>query len=518
MKMVPSYILDPEGTPSSERKVFELLEKAAIPGTALHSLNIKPEKGDGEADFVLITRFGVLVLEIKGGRVAQAGGHWTSTDRHGCQHALKKSPFKQAKDAAYQIAADLQERSRIRFRFGHGVVLPDSGSLPSSTEFAAAQVANIDECRSAGKFADWLEALFDHWSNQLSGGDLASADVERLVAEMRPSFDAAVPIGRVAAETLREIRRFSEEQLETIDAAEGNARLLCTGGAGTGKTFLLVELVKREAARGRRVMVCAWSAPLRIWIEKSVAGGGWRTTPLIVGPEDLQNIESESVDVLLVDEGQDLLQMSTIAELDRVLKSGMEGGAWRWFMDEQNQAGYQACDADAIDLIRGCGPTVFNLKKNCRNTEEIVTFTQMLTAADIGRTQVSGHGLRPRTYFCTDGEATTVIRERIRDWLEDPHVSKSSITVLVDEESEVSALDSVLPAGIEVSSIRNFKGLEKDFVVVWIASEHDAIDGDVLRDLYTGITRARAGLALVVPQAMKAAVDRAAVENHGIIQ
>ena len=60
-----------------------------------------------------------------------------------------------------------------------------------------------------------------------------------------------------------------------------------------------------------------------------------------------------NADVIFVDEGQDLLQISTIAELDRILVHGFEKGSWRWFMDNQNQAGYQTIDPDAMDLIVG---------------------------------------------------------------------------------------------------------------------------------------------------------------------
>ena len=515
--MIPPFILD-SATPSSERKIFELLEKSSIKGDALHSLNIKPERGDGEADFVLVTRFGILVLEIKGGRLAQSGGHWSSTDRHGVQHRLKQSPLSQAKKAAYRISKDLQDRTGMRFRFGYGVVFPDSGPLPSSTEHAESQVATIESCRAPGKFDQWIQALCDHWSAQLDGRDLDFSDCGRITAELRPSFDAAVPIGRVAAESLREIKRFSEEQLETLDMAEGNPRLLCTGGAGTGKTFLLIELVKREASRGRQVVVCAWSARLRTMICEALAGAGWEKQPRIVGPDDLSQIDSDFADVILVDEGQDLLQMSTIAELDRIALGGLEEGSWRWFMDEQHQAGYHRIDSDANDLIRGCNPMTFKLGKNCRNTEEIVNFTQMLTAADIGRTQVSGRGLNPRTEFFDDGDSTTAIRGVLRNWLDDPQVTKSNIAVLTDDESSIENLDSVLPPGIKVSSIKDFKGLEQDFVIVRIEGHHDAIEGEVLRDLYTGITRARSGLVLLLPGTMREMVKNAALRNHEAMQ
>lgn len=514
MKMIPPFILDPD-TPSSERKVFRLLEKSSLKGHALHSLNIRPEDGDGEADFVLVTTFGVLVLEVKGGRIAQASGHWTTIDRHGSQHALGKSPFKQAKQAAYRIAKDLASRTGLRFRYGHGVVLPDCGSLPASTEYGTAQYATLESCRTPGKFDEWLRALCDYWSHQVRADDLAVEDMARLSTQLRPSFEAAVSIGRIAQEAGREIKRFSEEQLGMLDATEVNPRILCTGGAGTGKTFLLIELAKREAARERQVVVCSRSAGLRTWIHDSLAGMKWTREPLIAGPEQFRELDTDSADVLLVDEGQDLMQVTTITELDRVLIGGLEQGSWRWFMDDQHQAGYYPRDTDAADLLNGFGATRIRLTRNCRNTEEIVTFTQLVTGADVGRTLVSGRGMRPETKFVDAGESLAEIRNVLRHWLEDPHVTKPLIAVLTDVDSSVGDLAAHLPDGIEIYSIRSFKGLERDFVLVRIEQLHDSLDGEVLRDLYTGITRARSGLVLLLPKTMRGIIGDAVLKNHG---
>lgn len=517
MKMVPPYILDPK-TPSSEAKIFKLLEEATIAGVALHSLNIKPANGDGEADFVLVTTFGVLVLEVKGGRIAQTGGHWTTTDRYGRQEALKRSPFRQAKDAAYQIADDLRERTSSRFKYGHGVVLPDSGPIPSSCEYDDAQVASIEHCRTARKFTKWLFNLCDHWSSRLRGCDITADDIDRLVTALRPSFDAAVPIGRIAVESNREIKRFSEEQLETLDAAAGNPRLLCTGGAGTGKTFLLIELAKREAARGKRVVVCAWSAPLRNHIKGSISGIAWNYEPVIACPDSLGSLDPHCADTVLIDEGQDLLQVPTIIGLDRILSGGLEEGSWRWFMDDQNQAGYRPCDEDALELLMCGAPTTFRLSRNCRNTRSIVNFTQLLTGADIGRTQVSGQGIQSETFYSDGQAAVQVIKNKVREWLRDPNVGGSDIAILTNNLADIAGLGSLDPNGIRLSTIQDFKGLESDFAVVLITGTHDLIEGAIRRDIYTAITRARVGVALVLPKSMKTAVERAALQNHTKIE
>src|ERR1043165_8258127 len=51
---------------------------------------------DGEADFLICTQEGVLVIEIKGGGISfdAAADAWTSVDRSGRRHEIK-DPFRQ---------------------------------------------------------------------------------------------------------------------------------------------------------------------------------------------------------------------------------------------------------------------------------------------------------------------------------------------------------------------------------------------------------------------------------------
>ena len=58
---------------------------------------IGKRQADGEADFVMIhPDHGVLVVEVKGGRIRTSEGEWYSVDRHGAEHEIK-NPFEQAR-------------------------------------------------------------------------------------------------------------------------------------------------------------------------------------------------------------------------------------------------------------------------------------------------------------------------------------------------------------------------------------------------------------------------------------
>ena len=46
---------------------------------------------------------------------------------------------------------------------------------------------------------------------------------------------------------------------EEFFEAKSNDRIICSGGAGTGKSFLAVETGRREIENGRRVLLVAWN-------------------------------------------------------------------------------------------------------------------------------------------------------------------------------------------------------------------------------------------------------------------
>src|SRR3954447_25499056 len=113
MRMIPT---NPSSTTKSaaEKHLFPLLESAEIGRSArcFHSLNLSEHeyKKWGEADFVIVSAAGILILEVKGGRVSCTEGVWTFTDRHNVEHHSSEGPFGQARSAMYALKKLLEER------------------------------------------------------------------------------------------------------------------------------------------------------------------------------------------------------------------------------------------------------------------------------------------------------------------------------------------------------------------------------------------------------------------------
>ena len=82
-----------EKFPASEKKVHKALKEGIPMGWyAWHSMNLRDADNKfTEADFVIADPArGILILEVKGGRIRKEGGHWYQNE-----NILKDSPFNQ---------------------------------------------------------------------------------------------------------------------------------------------------------------------------------------------------------------------------------------------------------------------------------------------------------------------------------------------------------------------------------------------------------------------------------------
>src|SRR5699024_6837366 len=73
----------------------------------------------------------------------------------------------------------------------------------------------------------------------------------RCIAEaLRGDFDRPMLLSVAIEETERGLARLTREQFQCLDMFEDNNRVLVVGSAGTGKTVLAIEQVRRAFARG----------------------------------------------------------------------------------------------------------------------------------------------------------------------------------------------------------------------------------------------------------------------------
>lgn len=519
--MVPAE-LGSDSTTSSERRVFDVLAASGTRGTALHSLNLPTHeyKLTSELDFVLVLDALVLVVEVKGAQVSCNSGLWTYSDRSGHHRQDREGPFKQVTSGMYALRERLRERVGMVIEdvaFGFLVVTPDVDLALSSFEWDAETYCGRGQFTR--NFIKAVDQAASYWrSRQAAKLPIDKQLHDKLLQELRPSFDRS-PLLDARASTLDSaFVRLTDEQFTRLDLISEAPRVICNGGAGTGKTFLATEVARRYALTERSVLFTCRNEVLASFVRSLLAG----TSVTVCAVSELAG--DKQFDLVVIDEAQDLMTFDNLDRLESTITGGWSDGRWVMFMDQNRQAHlYGDFDVDALQLVQSFGPVPATLRTNCRNTREIAFQTRALTGADTG---VAAAGSGPQVTFAQviDRESETAALEAHLRLLREHEVSSGQVSIvslrgdwetsaarglrearkgrlrLLDKESAAGWPGDTLTWGSAV----DIKGLENRFVcVIDIDSLESELDIDLL---YVALSRPRAGLWLATTPAIGARV------------
>jgi hypothetical protein len=531
MVVIPSS-LSPSTKSNAERRLFRSFREIGLDGICFHSLRLSEHsyKAEGELDFVLLSAEGIFALEVKGGVVRRdTQGIWNFTDRFGIAHKRSEGPFDQARSGVYslleQIKTHFKEEKLAKMLFGYGVVFPDCTFNVATPEWPSEIVIDADSYYDDASLLRSLNRLIAYWRTKRPYAlQLEPREVERLAHYLRPRFDIAPTLANRANEIDREVAALTAEQYTQFDAIERNPRILCAGGAGTGKTFLALHIAHHHAEHNQTVLLVCRS-PILAGFLRSRAGDGIT----VMAAVDLA--QAPPHDVLIIDEGQDLLNLTTLVQLDYCVKGGLEKGTWRVFYDINNQSGiYAEFEAEALDLLGSCNPTWLTLNRNCRNTLNIVSQTRLLTSADLGK-PAAGDGPKVNYVYAKHKAETTAELERGIYKLLNDDVALSDITILspyplsksaasdlsyklLNRLTEVTAANAADFPGqrLTFATAADFKGFENKFLFL-VDLEATHFQSDNLSLLYVAMTRARVGLTMILNKELESLIGQTMLRN-----
>ena len=523
MRMIPASPHD-TGSPA-EKRIFERLRTAFDDRyAAYHSLRPTrhPHKRFPEIDFVICGPEGLYAIEVKGGRIACRDGVWHYQDRYGRTVPSHEGPFRQAEAGLHGLMEDLRANLPAdvldRFTIGYGVVFPDCEWSGVGAEWDPAMLADKRRSRD---LEGWLHGLFEYWRTR--GGQQARPDdgaLERLQAYLRPQVDAPssgdeIRLFDQVEDVRRRTARLTDDQMRMADVADANPRVLCAGGAGTGKTFVAERLARRWAEAGLQVALVCRSPWLRHCLASRLSMPGL-TVSLIDGVRlDCRRAGLERFDALIVDEGQDLFEIRCIETLGDVLVGGLEMGRWCWFHDLNNQSLTARFDPCAKEYLESLEPVRMPLRINCRNTQVILEWIQDTLDADLG---VQGAGAGPDVRWQTVPDRRQSAERAAREICELVDVgglAPGSVTILSpcdlaessvalmspDAVCRVRKLDEYsmreMPGDkVGFARIEDFKGLENEAIVVVDLPAPAAADRKSAEH-YVAMSRARSVLSLI---------------------
>lgn len=545
---IPPYMGE-EIKSNAEKKMYDVLQGLELEDAyVLHSLGLPKHQSKiyGEIDFVVICKRGVACLEIKGGRVECREGKWYFTDRYGVEHEKAEGPFAQVTGNMFSLLTQMKNRfpdnPHVKnLLVGCGVVFPDIEFKSTSQEI----ISEIIYDSRTSDITGYINQVFDYWAGRQhrEPAKLSPNDVKEIVNYLRGNF-TFIPTLRTRLDSVeKRLVRLTKEQAQIMNALGLNSHLMIEGGAGTGKTLLALDFAKKRAMQGDKVLYLTFNKNLANNINAQIGQmDNLRVTNIhaLFGeyvaidvermkqnpseyfsnelPEQflnyISNLSDDAVqelkyDLLVMDEGQDILRPVYLYSLDTLLQNGLEKGDWAIFYDEKQNI-YNPEYEDGMEILSSYFCTKFKLFVNCRNTVQIGTYSSETSGVEIKEfLQENGEEVQKIAY--TDKmDFKRQIKDIIKK-LRSENIELSEVAFLAPKKYENSMLCEM---GIEVNelgekydfksnlpqfaTIQGFKGLDAKIVVlVDIENIHPK---NFSKFIYIAGTRARTLLYVVASE------------------
>ena len=388
---------------NAEKKMFNILKNLEMENTyVLHSLGLPKHqtKVYGEIDFVVVCDRGVACLEIKGGRVECRDGRWYFKDRYGVERRKREGPFAQVIGNMFSLRKILIQKfpknQHIRNMLAAcGVVFPDIIFQSVSEEIIPEMVFD----KKIKDITAYINGIFDYWRgrqhNELS--KLMSSDIQDIVSYLRGNFVFVPALNDRLSSVEERLVRLTFEQVKIMDALSLNDHLLIEGSAGTGKTMLAVNFSRAQVEKGNRVLYLAFNKNLTHNVQRQLGNvenlkvinihalfGEYvevDVNTLNADPQkyfsehlpaafvnyaislDKHELEKIQYDLLVMDEGQDILAPNYLRALECLLSGGFEKGHWAVFYDEKQNI-YNPKYQEGFKILQSFVSTRFKLFVN----------------------------------------------------------------------------------------------------------------------------------------------------------
>lgn len=223
-------------------------------------------------------------------------------------------------------------------------------------------------------------------------------------------------------------------------------------------------------------------------------------------PEELDDLK---YDLLVMDEGQDIIKPVYLYSLDVLLKNGLEKGKWAIFYDEKQNI-YNPEYADGMDIIESYSCTRFKLFVNCRNTVQIGTYSSKMSGVEINEfLHENGEEVQKIAY--TDladfkQQIKNIVKELRSEKIDPADVvflapKKYSNSILHEIGFEVNELGNQFDISSSLprySTIQGFKGLDAKIAI--LVDVDNISDKNFAKFMYIAGTRARTLLYVVASE------------------
>lgn len=547
--LVPKISID-EIENKPERDVARMLvDQLPSQVTIFHSYPwLRPDRHDrtgkvtlkeGEADFLILwPELGFLVLEVKGGEIHYAPDNrgWYRALPSGGERSIK-DPFAQANKNMHVVASVISDRvyggARLNFAYGYAAIFPDcifTGPTPPG-----AQAVNTWSADDLNKIGKQIARALRQFSHAEPPRPIPKEELDRVKNAILPIFIIERSLGRMVEQQEEQLFRLTEAQSELLDFLGDNDQVLIEGVAGSGKTILAKVQAVRFAERGLKTLMLCYNKTLSGWINESLpdeyrqsidvfhfhslcsdlcrrAGIDfsppndpalqekfWRNDAAALLWDAIE-VLPDRYDAIIVDEGQDF-NGDWWEPIELLNMSGDKGFFYIFYDPVQN---LYNLDGAAIPALG----QPFKLSKNCRNTLAIIDTCSNIINRDIEAKDGAPKGIATEFVKLLRGKEThDQLKRWLHEWLGRAGLKTSQIAILSPYSQMKSSLADVRKlggvdliydvnrwregGGVLFTTMRSFKGLEADVVVLIDLPKPGSMAACTVADFYVGCSRAK---------------------------
>ena len=496
---------------------------------------------EGETDFLILDpEAGMLLLEVKGGEWRfNANAHrWEHKPQGGKAWITRDCPFEQASKNLHAVKDELARSfgSKLGFAFASAVAFPHlrrTGGRPAGA--AGQELLDAPDLSDPEATRKRVRELLRLRGGGGKSGGITAAAMKMIRDTLSPKLHLVPALDRATDEGERIFRALTEEQASIFKGMHSVPRVRVEGVAGSGKTMLAMSRAEAFAREGRSVALLCYTkglaAALRAALDPDLAprircttfhdlaakvvdaAGEAFNPPTGEAGATFWNEEvadlldrcahawPERYDALVVDEAQDFRDLWWIAL--EALQTEPNGPLYAFLDVEQNV--FETQVKVPGDLTR------FTLQHNCRNTQRINAYLNDLTGHEVPSRIGMPEGTPVVERRTEEAEASAAaVEAQVRRWL-DGGLEPRQIAILSQKVRHRTSLadrdavagvplvgdvgDWTADAGVLHATVRGFKGLEADAVVLLDVRRRHPHYTDA--DHYVAASRAKHHLAVI---------------------
>lgn len=543
------------------RRIYRDCEKSKYNWHFWHDVSLPiPVKGQStiQIDFLLVCEKGVVVVEVKGGRVSVRDGVYY-LEKDADSISLKKSPFDQANDYMYAlINNNVLDKNKIFITtvcaFPHTQMRKTNDN--EEMDLGWKLWSSIQQENSEFSFSDFCVNVIeaDKSKKRVYKPDLSQEEVEESIKTLLYNFsDDNQSYSNASLESI--IQWLQVDNLKLFDSLRKNQRLLIEGGPGTGKTTLAKAFINRfNDLRG--LYVC-WNKLLESKIRHELHQNGLNKCEVVqfasllmriqhqMGTESILSFEDinsgrieklkrlcrkyresetfQPYNYIIIDEAQDVLDKGAVDLLQNFsfFDNGLESGSYMVFYDAEQ--GYNNKDRQiegyAQQISKFSAHFILDENKRVPTNKIILDCAKVILEYDRNNQSLMIDYLQKKSYpkvleieKCKSAKGILNIlrslpstnQNNIKDCVILAHSSTQksdlgqSLYDRIATSIEITELNESNVTsnlkGIPFTSILRYKGLESKYVIL-VLNRRTYIDG---YELYIGMTRAIINLKILI--------------------